>query len=1240
MKKFIFLSVFLIIVLISAVIFALPKSTQVNLVENVNKNLKSINQKLTVSLKDEKNYDLIIKDNSKFSAWSKKMGFSGNLTEFAVLGDYLDLPLKWVKPAKINFFHTREIQPYSKQFTVGRKVVFSLRDQFDEKANTLDVFFQTAANFEKDDEITATRQIEYFYLYSMYLLTNYAPKKNSTIRMRDFLRVVEDYHAEAKNGPLFFQITKKTSFFNLFVREAMAACTGSYSCGNNVYTCPNGNGCSPGSTCPDGTDCGPHCEPVADKNCSSTACGVQCVGGPDCSIGGCINPTGPVPSGPTSPPGPTEPPPPACNEHGPYFIKCGGPTTVCTGNTSICPYGFACMEYRTFKCGNHTECLPDPDCYPGTVNGNVLDAKSSQYLKPLGSATSCTLSKEVSPLNVIGQNKKTGSNTAATFSCNAAGANSQFGFWTAGNDSGGFETSLAYVHSGQKSYRITAGTSHSACVSQGAFDTTTNPLLANPANFAGRQVTFSAWVKTTGSATGRLQLSRWVGGTRYAWWWPDGVSNPPTSSNSTWTKIEKVISVPANTTRLDVNVCLPSGGVGNSLYIDDISLTPAGGSNLIVNPSFEDITQYAVTLIPDQIHEYHQADVFLTPPADATNIQWKTSTRNLIKDPNALDSTWKGNPLVADGAFSTIIFNTQGGVMGCFTGGEEARQTVYLSPGTYKFQAEAKEIQNTCFHRENCRSGGTCTRNPRMCPGQNTSLESACITCAGDGRSCATGPCPEYSIIRDGENNLCAGNSNPVSAFTIDKDFGTASRRVDMIYATNNPLETKSQIFTVNSGEGGKYKLAIHSAAGRHFQFRNLRLERVDAAGNVYQENAWINYSPALGVPGVPIWPNGPITNVNFQLDLPPPPTGTINVNFASCQSGETLPATPVTVSTSATTPVFNTSATGALNGTTPLTNLLLNAVGTTTYTTTAVLPAGWLPCNPPLSRTSVLSGSTLSANVTFNIQQNIGNWVQTFGGNVHTQTGYAWGTPKSLVPLPQYFNLVNATREIGLITASGTLTCPDLTGTLNDNCHVLTKPDWRSASNYSISSSTTNLISYDEFTNWVKNKTDVNKDPELGQPNINPSFRNKSDGAYDFGSLNVTVTASGLDVGTKKLAIFTTGTVTISGDITVNSAGGGFFAIFGKNGMSVDKRVNSIAGIYLTDEAFTASNTGSANDTPLTVTGSVIAGSLETPRQFQTLSLTQSTPIVKFSFDPFLLIYMPEYLRHDTTFDWNEIEK
>jgi hypothetical protein len=643
-------------------------------------------------------------DAGLFDAWLDKIGFNPRVDEVALLGEFLDQPKKWVKPEKIILRLTETSQKYEQVFDQKNQIVGSFGESFDEKNKVMTLDVQFNPTLFKTDSVLFQRNTELNMLSALYVISHYAPKQKSLDRIKSWTKILEQYGRDSKNQSIFFHVSQNQSglFQNLvrfFVPDALAYCSGSYQCGIQRYVCPDGSGCSSGQSCQfnGGGNCSPYCDPF-DKACAG-ASEISCLTGCNCSGGNCgacsnvsctwtnLEPT----AGPTGTnPGPCTP----CNVCGSKdtFLGCGtniAPGLLCDGD--YCTEGEACHEQRpggenncgscqetgcSCQCHNEKKCVPDPNCRSGAVSGNILDSTSNQYLKP-AAANTCASSFLVNPLAPKSQNV---SNYALSFSCNSTDFPvAKFDFYPGSPAaSGSINNNSTYVRTGKQSYVITSGGAGEAYLEQ---HWVKNSALADNTVIRGQTFTFSAWVKTTGAATAYLRLG-YGGNSSLA-------TSLPAQSFPAWKKITISGAMPASfpvpNTGILVRMVLAAGSTsGSKVYFDDLSLTMAGdpNANLIIDPSFESATQYTLNFQPDQIYDYHLADVFITPPASATSIKWKSNQRNLLttlKNPGSWTYSCKPE-------WDSNTWNI-------------ATETIYLSAGNYRLSGQGLARSLYCKQR-------------------------------------------------------------------------------------------------------------------------------------------------------------------------------------------------------------------------------------------------------------------------------------------------------------------------------------------------------------------------------------------------------------------------------------------------------------------------------------------------------------------------------------------------------------
>jgi hypothetical protein len=418
----------------------------------------------------------------------------------------------------------------------------------------------------------------------------------------------------------------------------------------------------------------------------------------------------------------------------------------------------------------------------------------------------------------------------------------------------------------------------------------------------------------------------------------------------------------------------------------------------------------------------------------------------------------------------------------------------------------------------------------------------------------------------------------------------------------------------------------------------------------------------------------GPNSRIVVRVVSPTPVIGQLQVSFrakdniASCLD----PAVPITLpGNNARVNARSGWGTGdaacAVRDCNVTRDVPLNAIGTfdnlyvratpgvqSLYNTRLVsLPAtsggNWIQCFPSghSNQTSVFTYSlpaplpgiritpALPNPVIFGVTQNVGAWFQTAAGNVHGNTGsQTWQTPKLWSAVTNYFNIADIlgviTREPGLVTASGTVDCADLTGGPDGSCHVAT--DWRGDDYSILDDPTANPVTWQQFFDLFPEKTPATSYSDLNS--LLGAYPNG--GVLDLGGNTLTVPNGGVAVPAgQKYIIFTSGNVDINGPITLGN--GSFMAIFSGNTITVAQNVNAIAGVFLSAGVFSATG---LSDTTLTVNGTVIAGSVVNSRKPNNVALTQTQPTVKFIFNPSLILNMPESLKHDASFSWKEISR
>lgn len=438
---------------------------------------------------------------------------------------------------------------------------------------------------------------------------------------------------------------------------------------------------------------------------------------------------------------------------------------------------------------------------------------------------------------------------------------------------------------------------------------------------------------------------------------------------------------------------------------------------------------------------------------------------------------------------------------------------------------------------------------------------------------------------------------------------------------------------------------------------------------NYYREacsgNPWITPAP----PGTGLQDCGPDSRfvLEVQQPTPTPIPGRINVSFYKAESVQNCVDTNAsfpanvngTISTnlipSSNCPSPNTTGMScsilnqpansiSTTSTYSLLNLYVNPTpappGTgSTYETTVQIP-NWIQCLPQNNQpfVNILKTSDFNVNARFGITQNVGSWFQTFGGNVHDDNTNTKSKTRETVT-NTYFNentIVNSSLlDIGLISsASNPFSCKNLlTGAINYLCHPPTKSNWILSNYQHTFNSENNPVTYENFSNKLPNKTTFAPNT-INNGTLNGQF--STDGTYINQNPGETISI-GANFGSKKLIIFIDGNVYINGDISINPDG--FLAILTNGNISVARSVNSISGIFLSDLDFIAEN-GTNNDTPLNVTGTVIARNVQNLRQFQNNILTQTQPTLKFIFNPALILNMPEELKHQSVFSWQEVAK
>lgn len=309
--------------------------------------------------------------------------------------------------------------------------------------------------------------------------------------------------------------------------------------------------------------------------------------------------------------------------------------------------------------------------------------------------------------------------------------------------------------------------------------------------------------------------------------------------------------------------------------------------------------------------------------------------------------------------------------------------------------------------------------------------------------------------------------------------------------------------------------------------------------------------------------------------------------------------------------------------------NMFVNSTGDTQYQAVfdaTDLPIEWNAC--ATSRTATFNASNYNQNpfqsVSFPLAQSF-PWFQTIGGSAHTQTGNRW-TSAAI----NFFNLPDAgppAKDAGLVSVQPNVNlssvCQDSAGA----CHPAGEPDWIMVNRNITSTQDFNPTTFTDFFNIAGSSLTA----DTTTTSIN--LQNLTAGTYLFSGQNMRI--SNGTVGNKKITIFIRGgSLIVGSNVTIDM--NGFLAIFVQGDITVEKQnVQRVDGFYLTDGAFITDDSG-INPNPLTVNGTVVATSVANQRML----VSGLDPSLIFKFNPRLIVNMPEYLKHQAVFDWQEVAK
>lgn len=705
---------------------------------------------------------------------------------------------------------------------------------------------------------------------------------------------------------------RKVVSWNFLKPIYAASCINNYDCGDYVVTgcecsepgfsCSyNGQSCGVDGTC---QNCVTDCDATYIRDCSwknqgtcysqSGACGAgECATNYDCFWYD-PQPGDPTPTGlPLPTTVPTSSPCECCGSMD-QFIRCGTLTGVnCGGNTCIegqschyvrddrancqpdCVYG-SCNSY------NYYSCVPDPNCVSGYLVGNVYNANGSN-LKPTSFPYdyNCSLSVGISDtLNVYPDPVQSDPGGSPSWVCKSSFADDKYWFWpgnAGANNTGGI---VSGGRTGNKNYMITMGSvpgTQGACFQQAA---SYNAYFTDSSLLAGQTFTISGWVKTSGSVSGYYKVNKRNSSGVWDTYWVSGRTS--TVSNSNWTQVSKTFTLPSDTTQISIDGCIIGTTAGAIAYFDDLTLTDSVNGNKMLAGSFEGDFEYNTRLYPNQIYQYHQADVRITPPpgVDTSTIRWKTNNRNLVEnynfgigtsdyttyrqycDPNNCDEnatppgwgTPNSGPVALCG--TTLPDNTSG-IAGCADAqdqcspnpGGKYRWHTYnthvrlLGGRKYKYSVDLKSETLNCFSM----SAGYCNRGCN----HYGFTSSNCFVCGCD--SCPSGLYNEDSTnhVRQwgGVSTVTLGGVADGWTVDIPSDVGWTNM---------------SHTFTAS--EDGSATIFFASLKLVRTLFTNIKIEEVDVNGTPYPLNKW---QVGTGASGVPVFPGSSVSTakrVDFKF--------------------------------------------------------------------------------------------------------------------------------------------------------------------------------------------------------------------------------------------------------------------------------------------------------------------------------------------------------------------------------------